>query len=322
MVGYSAIPLVLTSIIMVPLLIAVFVIVRLRTKKSREDAKTMRMLQNALASSVDREDQKVAPEQTKVNPIKRMATKFDEAMRGAEFINQDTTAQSFYKVLAVVNLAIMALVLVFTQAIVFSLIIPLLLDGIIYLRAAGKVNKISKLLNEQVPSFISTLKSNVQANQTPEKAIIAAVDNTSEPLYSEIKIVKQLAETGSFNDAMQALRNKTTNETLKFLCSCVQLSAEVGSNLEEQLEVIEEIIIARKELDRKLDSAVAENKPLLYVSFSIIPGVFIFTYMINEASREFWFHGLISWVCFGIVIIVMMGAAYLANKFITKVKKM
>lgn len=322
MIGYASIPYVLTGIVMIPLLIAVFAVMRLKTKKSREDERTMRMLQNALASSTDNQEHQVEPEKVKKNPVLRMAHAFDSAMRGAEYISRDNPAQSFYKILAVINLAIMALVFVFTQALVFSIAIPVLLDVLIYIKAKSKVNKISRLLNDQVPSFISTLKSNIQANQTPEKAIIAAVDNTSEPLYSEIKIVKQLAETGSFNDAMRALRNKTNNATLQFLCSCVQLSAEVGSNLEEQLEVIEEIIIARKELDRKLDSAINENKPLLYVSFSIVPGLFIFTYLVNSTARQFWFHSFFSWVAFGAVVLIMLLASYLGNKFINKVKNM
>lgn len=317
MIGYGVIPYILTGIIMVPLLVVIFLVSRMLTKKYRDEQEQIKMLQKALNY-----DHKVEPNDTDKGFFDKLFKKYDDAMHGAEYINRDTPAKQFYRVLGILNLSIIAVGFIFTQNVILGILIAAFVDTVIYMRANSKINKVSKLLDEQVPSFISTLKSNVQANQTPEKAIIAAVDNTSEPLYSEIKIVKQLAETGSFEGAMTSLRRKTNNPTLKFLCSCVQLSSEVGSNLETQLDVIESIIVKRKELNRKLDKAISENKPLLYVSFSIIPGVFIFTYMIEDTARNFWFHSLISWAEFGFVVVIMVAAAVLANRFIGAVRKM
>ena len=184
-----------------------------------------------------------------------------------------------------------------------------------------RIRKKEELFESQIPGFLSSLKSNIQANETPERALINAIDNTQRPLYDELIIAKQLIQAGTFTSALGTLRKKTYNPTLKFLCSCIELAAQVGTNLESQIEIIEVMLENRSSLKRKLASAEADNKPLLYVSAGIIPFVFIFTYMMNEQAREFWFVNIWSYLVFFGVCIIYISAVYFANKLIDKVGK-
>lgn len=198
---------------------------------------------------------------------------------------------------------------------VAGLVIPIKL-------AEKKIKEKERLFEDQIPSFLAALKSNVQANQTPERALIEAINTTDYPLYEELKIAKSLTETGSFHMALNALRNQTDNNSLKFLCSCIELSSQVGANLEEQIEIIEEMLDNKQELNRKLERAVAENTPLIYVSSLVIPGMFTYLYATTDMARNFWFTTLESYAIFLAAIGIFGSGLWLSNREIKKVTEM
>lgn len=193
------------------------------------------------------------------------------------------------------------------------IVIPMI-NGIISKRLKAK----QKAFEDQIPSFLSTLKSNVQSGATPENALAAAIETTIDPLRSELYIAKSLIETGSFNVAIATLRERTQDDTLRFLCGCIELSSKVGSNLEEQITTIEGILESRRRLQRKLEIAISENEPLLYVSMALIPGLFMMMYFMSESSRKYWFKDLMSWIVFFGVCIVYGLGVFLTNLVIKK----
>lgn len=210
---------------------------------------------------------------------------------------------------------------------VFSLLFRNLGMGLVPLMAVipifsmnieSKIKAKEKALNDQIPGFLSTLKSNVQAGETPENALYAAIDTTIEPLRSEVYIMKSLIDAGSFHTAISTFRNTTSNKTLKFLCGCIELSSKVGSNLEDQITVIEGIIESNSKLERKLNAAVAENRPLLYVSMCLIPFTFMATYFLDETSRKFWFKSTLSWIVFAIICFIYGAGVFFTNRMIKK----
>lgn len=193
-----------------------------------------------------------------------------------------------------------------------------ILSALTYL-GNNRNKKQDELFDEQIPNFLAILKSNIQANETPENALINAINNTVDPLYSELKMTKALTETGTFINALTQLRLDTNNDTLKFLCSCIELSSKVGSNLENQIVIIEEMLEAKRALKRKLSIAISENRPLVYVSSIIIVFLFLFTYMINEQTRAYWFNSITSWIVFIIAIGIFSLGQFLANRLINKI---
>lgn len=205
---------------------------------------------------------------------------------------------------------------------IFGIVPMIAVNGGLILYCRSKIQAKEALLNEQVPSFLSSLKSNIQSNATPEFALIAAIENTVSPLREELEIVKNLIEAGTFETALAALRNKTKNQYIIFLCSCIELSNEVGANLEDQIGVIENMISERQELSRKTDTAVAEQMPILYVSIIVIPGLFIWMYVMQESVREFWFKSLLSWGLFLSIFAIAGFGFYMGNKAIQGVRKL
>ena len=181
----------------------------------------------------------------------------------------------------------------------------------------AKAEQRQAVFDEQIPAFLSLLKSNIQAGETPERALIGAIDETDSPLYDELKTAKALIEIGSFQTALTQLRVNTSSEVLKFLCGCIELSASVGANLEEQIDVIEEMLDSNRRLKRKLKVAIAQSKPLLILSSVMVPFLFIYTYLANEQMRSFWFKEPISWIAF-ILVMVIYGGGTLFVKYMIK----
>lgn len=183
----------------------------------------------------------------------------------------------------------------------------------------GKIEKVQAVYDEQVPAFLSLLKSNIQAGEQPGPALLNAINDTDAPLRNELESAGKLIELGSITQALQELRGHTSNEVLKFLCGCIEISADVGANLEEQIETIEDMLESNRILKRKLQTAVAQNKPLAILSAVLIPGMFIFTYLSQQQMRDYWFKVPISWLMFALVILIYLGGTFATKRIIKKV---
>lgn len=183
----------------------------------------------------------------------------------------------------------------------------------------GKIEKVQAVYDEQVSAFLSLLKSNIQAGEQPGPALLNAINDTDAPLRNELESAGKLIELGSITQALQELRSHTSNEVLKFLCGCIEISADVGANLEEQIETIEDMLESNRILKRKLQTAVAQNKPLAILSAVLIPGMFIFTYLSQQQMRDYWFKVPISWLMFALVILIYLGGTFATKRIIKKV---
>lgn len=314
---YSMRVIILGSIIMLPIIAIFGYILYKQIKKNSEKERINRLINDSLNYS-SYEDLRI----TKKSLDERIIEFWRSLLKPAGIVSPTSDDKRNVLKLMLICLVIYLITFLFTFNLLFGLIpIFILIAGLIaYCKM--KINSIEAMVNEQVPAFLSALKSNIQSNETPERALMGAIDNTAEPLYGQLKIVKSLIETGTFETALTALRNRTNNDYLKFLCSCIELSNEVGANLESQIGVIENMISERQALNRKIDSAVAENMPIIYVTGVAIPFLFIYMYINNEQTREFWFKSWISWVLFFLIFIICGVGCWLGYKIIQSIRKM
>lgn len=213
-----------------------------------------------------------------------------------------------------------AILLLITQNLLLSFAGPAAIGGFIYFMANKRINDREGILNEQIPSFLHIFKSNLQAGESADNALIGAIDNTADPLYGELLITRSYIQTGSFKDALVSLRLNTNNDSLRFLCSCIELSSEVGANLEEQVGIIDELLVSKANLERKYESAVAENTPLVYVAMVVIPLIFVYTYFSMDASRMYWFLTPSSFILIFVMAALITGAYFFVKHVLKSAK--
>lgn len=241
-----------------------------------------------------------------------------DLLKNSDFIKPDVPAKNVGLGLLGISFFIFVFGSLLFGSPAFGIIILILFLVALKLIAKEKIKKKKETLEDQIPAFIETLKSNIQGNMLPEQALILAIDQCKEPLYSELKIAKQVSSTASFSLALSRLRQETSSAELRFLCSCIELSARLGANLESQLDIIEHMIAEQKEIKVMLNKAIAENTPLRVISAIILPALFGLTYVLNESTRNFWFKEPISFVVFFGILAIFGGGQFLAGRLIKR----
>lgn len=305
---------ILTGACMIPIIAIFSYALYKRIKATKNEERVNRIINSALTESYE--------DRTKVNLEEKILHFWSRHLKVSGLVSPISNDRRNLFIILMLSASAFLITFLFTFNVFIALIVPIAGNVGLIIYCKIKINEITAMVNEQVPSFLSSLKSNIQSNETAERALLSAINTTADPLYQELRVVKSLIETGSFTTALAALRQRTDNEYLKFLCSCIELSTIVGSNLEEQITIIEKMISDKQELSRKIDSAVAQNTPILYVIAVAIPFLFVFMYWKDASVRAFWFHSLISWVLFFLVFIICGVGIYVGNRIIQSVRKM
>lgn len=186
-----------------------------------------------------------------------------------------------------------------------------------------KNQKEQERLNEQLPGFLAALKANIQANTTPERALLKVVDDMPNPLYEDLAPAKQqiLANT-PFVDVIQNLSTRTKSKDLKFLAACILQAVATGANLEGQIDTIQRVLEERQKVNDELNRAVSSATPSMYIASIAIPAVFFATYFMNEATRDYWFVHPTSWLALiGVVLLWVLGM-FMSKKQIDKIREL
>lgn len=309
--NYSYIPLYIASITFVIGASLIFINIKDNSEKRNYNRKFSSGLRSATRTSIsisgDRKKSK--------NPIENMAYMIKKSFPKLD----KSTEQLTVIILATFGGLLLISMLVFGNP-MLALFAAIAVFAGLKMMSERNESRRKMALEEQLPSFIATFKSNLQANQPASTALMNAIDNANQPLYDEVRIAKAMAQTGTLKSALVTLRKNTTNESLRFLCACIELSSDTGGELESQIEEIERLLKVKREHERKLDKAESENKPLIYVSAAIIPGMFLYIYFTQEVARDFWFKSTISWVILGTVAIAYTLAIWGANKVVKGVR--
>lgn len=197
---------------------------------------------------------------------------------------------------------------------------------VIYLMSVFLKSKNSKdgdKLNAQLPGFLFALKANVQANETPERAILKVVDNMPSPLYEDLLIVKnRILANASFKDALEELSRKTASRDLKFLCACMIQASGTGTNLETQITVIQKVLEDRRKVSDELSKAVRSATPAIWVASFVLPAVFIATLIMDPTSKSFWFVDPLSYAALAMVLLLYGGGIFLSKRMVDGIKNL
>lgn len=184
------------------------------------------------------------------------------------------------------------------------------------LNASKRIKKIDK----QLPILLSHLRSNLQSGSTPQQAVVDVVADIPYPLGKELKIVKSQIEANiSLGEALEDLSNRIPSREMKFLTSSIQLSVQSGSDLDPQLEIIQDLLNNRTRRTQLLATAVASVAPTVWVAGIIIPASFLFSLYSSPENKEYW--GTPEGMGFAIVIILLYVAGLgLSRKMVKNVE--
>lgn len=189
--------------------------------------------------------------------------------------------------------------------------------------AKGRYNKQQSKIQDQIPGFLFALKANIQANETPVRAILKIVDNMPEPLRTDLMLVKQkILANASFAEALQVMVDRTTSNELRFLGTCLIQASGTGANIEPQLNTIQRVLEQRKKAADELQKAIKGTLPAIFISSAAIPGSFIGAYMIDPTSRVFWFKTFFSWIALAIILALYGLGIWLTRRMVDAIRNL
>jgi len=309
--NYSHIPYVATAIFVLLMSTLVIYLIRSSFKDREEDDNFEKQLKYNLNPEMEQEEEEsYLTKKLKILP---------EKMIKSGIVEEGTSVPGLQKKLLLMG-ALLFTGTVLLSRNVFAGIVPIVFaySGL-FIWASFKINKTRNLIDEQIPSFVATFKANIQANQHSQNAMIRAIDNTAYPLYGELAYAKAIMEAGDFKAGIIALRRSTENETLRQMASCIELASSSGSNIESQLEIIEDIIVDKQSIERKKKLGVNENKPLFIIASLFVPVAFFGSYFLSEMHRDYWFTTTGSWIVLIGILITMIFSSFATWKVIQKV---
>lgn len=312
MVSYQNIPYIATAVFALLMLLLVVYFIRVSFKEKRQEENFEKQLRHTLDPNlIEKEKDSFLASKLKILP---------EKMIKSGIVDEKTNPQDLQRKLTLMAALVFTGTVFLTQNVFAGFVPVALIYTSLMMLSVFKISKTKNLIDEQIPAFVATFKANIQANQHAQNAMVRAINNTAQPLYGELSYAKAIMEAGDFRAGIVALRKSTDNDTLRQMASCVELASSSGSNIEGQLEIIEEIIADKQSIERKKRLGVNANKPLFIVSALFVPISFIGSYLMSEMHRDYWFTTTASWLVLIGVIIAMALSLYATWKVIQKVE--
>lgn len=222
-----------------------------------------------------------------------------------------------------VGIGLMLIISLLFRSVILGPFVVIVFGVVIVALLKFRIQKEQQKISTQLPGFLAALKANIQANSTPERAILKVVDDMPSPLYDDLYVSKQqiLANT-PFNVVIKDLSKRTKSKDLKFLCACILQAISSGANLESQIGKIQEVLEERQKSSDALSKAISSVTPSIYVASVAIPFTFFALYILNDVTREYWFVDPTSWLGLLVVLLLWGAGIWLSKKQVDKIRNL
>jgi Flp pilus assembly protein TadB len=181
----------------------------------------------------------------------------------------------------------------------------------------------SEKIGYQLPGFLFALKANIQANETPERAVLKVIDAMPSPLYDDLVIVRNhILANSTFREALEDLSEKTSSRDLKFLAACMIQATNAGANLEPQIVIIQKVLEERQLISDEINKAARAAAPAMWAASIAIPGTFIALLFGDANAKLFWFVNPISWALLALIVGLWVAGILLSRRLVTNIRNM
>lgn len=219
--------------------------------------------------------------------------------------------------------AVAIFAVIFRGSLLASIIIVIAADIIMSFVLGFMADKRLEKLTRQLPAFVSALKSADARSKDASTTLQMAIATTPDELHNELKPVEeQLQAGGQLKPVLTGFYDQTSIEDLRFTMGCIMLIADTGVDWSKQLDIIQDIIESRIETAQALQQAISKIMPTIWVSTIFIPLMFLFTWFMQPIARGFWFHSLLSWILFFIIVALYVLGIWMAKHQIDLIKKL
>lgn len=187
-------------------------------------------------------------------------------------------------------------------AIVLVLAVPL--GGQFYLKQ--RAAKRRSQFDEQLGDTLHLLTGGLRAGHSILRAIDAAATESPSPTAQEMRRI--VTETSLGRDLLSALNDtaeRMQSEDFVWIAQAIQINREVGGNLAEVLDQVNETIRERAEIKGQIKALAAEGKFSAYILMAMPFGIIAMLMLISPGYMDVMFTEVLGWGMIGASIVLM-----------------
>ena len=160
--------------------------------------------------------------------------------------------------------------------------------------------------DQQLGDTLQLLAGGLRAGHSILRAIDAAASESQSPTSEEMRRV--ITETSLGRDLLASLTDtseRMRNEDFVWIAQAIQINREVGGNLAEVLDQVNETIRERSEIKGHIKSLAAEGKFSAYILIAMPFGIVVMLMMVNPGYMNPMFTHPLGWVMMGASAVMM-----------------
>jgi tight adherence protein B len=266
-------------------LTSLFVVIALRPKSTRRGSSTLfddiprrpaREKKSALAGIADLATgfaEKELQRRDRLRSVNAALERAGMAVRPGEFL---VLVASIMLAVGALGLILLTPVLGAVLALVVLFLVPLWLTS--------KGDKRSALFGEQLGDNLQLMSASLRAGHGLLQAIDAVAQEAPSPSAEEFQRIKVETHLGrDLGDSLKATAERIKSEDFRWVAEAIEIHREIGGDLAEILDAVNETIRDRNKIRRRIKSLSAEGR-ISAVILSLIPVFLIIVIMLINPS--------------------------------------
>lgn len=162
------------------------------------------------------------------------------------------------------------------------------------------------MFDQQLGDTLQLLAGGLRAGHSILRAIDAAATESLSPTSEEMRRV--VTETSLGRDLLSSLNDtaeRMRNEDFVWIAQAIQINREVGGNLAEVLDQVNETIRERSEIKGHIKSLAAEGKFSAYILMAMPIGIVVMLMVVNPGYMNVLFTHPLGWGMIAASVILM-----------------
>jgi tight adherence protein B len=160
--------------------------------------------------------------------------------------------------------------------------------------------------DDQLGDTLQLLAGGLRAGHSILRAIDAAASESQAPMSEEMRRV--VTETSLGRDLLASLTDtagRMRNEDFVWIAQAIQINREVGGNLAEVLDQVNETIRERSEIKGHIKSLAAEGKFSAYILMAMPVGIVVMLMLVNPGYMNVMFTHPLGWTMIAASVVLM-----------------
>jgi tight adherence protein B len=215
-------------------------------------------------------------------------------------------SQTEYMVLVIAGATVGALVGLVMGVPAISVLLVVLAPFVGHLVLGFRAGKRRAKFDGQLGDTLQLLSGGLRAGHSILRAIDAAAAESQSPTSEEMRRV--ITETSLGRDLLASLTDtseRMRNEDFVWIAQAIQINREVGGNLAEVLDQVNETIRERSEIKGHIKSLAAEGKFSAYILIAMPIGIVLMLMTVNPGYMNSMFTHPLGWGMIGASVVLM-----------------